>query len=43
MISQEDSDDGRRRTKTLLMEEADRMEIKMVKMEMASFLHKLQP
>ena len=43
MISQADSDDGRRKTKAHLMEEVDRMEIMRVKMEMGSFLHKLEP
>jgi len=43
MIGQADSDDGRRKTKAHLMEEADRMEIMRVKMDMASFLHKLEP
>ena len=43
MIDQEDTNDGRRKTKAHLMEEADRMEIMRVKMEMGSFLHKLEP
>ena len=43
MISQVDSDDGRRKTKAHLMEEANRMEITRVKMEMGSFLHKIEP
>ncbi len=43
MIGQADSDDGRRKTKAHLMEEADRMAITRVKMEMGSFLHKLEP
>ena len=43
MIGQQDSDDGRRKTKAHLVEEADRMEIVRVKMEMGSFLDKLEP
>ena len=43
MIGQPDSNDGRRKTKAHLMEEADRMEITWVKMEMGSFLHNLEP
>jgi len=43
MISQTDSDDGGRKTKAHLTERADRMEIMRVKMEMGSFLHKLEP
>jgi len=43
MISQADSDNGRRKTKAHLTEEADRMAIMRVKMEMGSFLHKIEP
>lgn len=43
MISQEDSDNGRRKTKAPLTKEVDRMEIMRVKMEMGSFLHRLEP
>ena len=43
MIGQVDSDDGRRKTKSHLAEEADRMAITRVKMEIGSFLHKLEP
>ena len=39
MISQEDSDDGRIKTKVHLMKEVERMEITRVKMEMGSFLY----
>ena len=42
MIGQVDSDDGRRKTKAHLTEEVDRMEIRKVKMEMGSLLHKLE-
>jgi len=42
MIGKADSDDGRRKTKVHLAEEVDRMEITRVKMEMRSFLLKLQ-
>ncbi len=43
MIGQVDSDDGRRKTKVHLTEEADRMGIMRIKMEMGSLLHKLEP
>jgi len=43
MINQEDSDNRRIKPKAHLMEEADKMEIMRVKMEMGSFLHKLEP
>jgi len=43
MISQADSDDGRKKTNSHMVEEADRMEITRFKMEMGSFLHKLEP
>jgi len=43
MISQAYSDDGRRKTKTHMMEEADRREVTRAKMVMGSFLHKLEP
>ena len=43
MISQRDGDDGMKTTKAHLMKEADRMAITRVKMEMGSFLHKLEP
>ena len=42
MIGQAGSDDGRRKTKAHPMEEADRMAIMRVKMEMGSFLHNLE-
>jgi len=43
MIGQADSDDGRRKTKAHMIEEADIMEIMRVKMEMGLFSHKLGP
>ena len=43
MIDQADSDNGRKKTKAHLTEDADRMAITRVKMEMGSFLHKLEP
>ena len=43
MIGQPDSYDGRRKTKAHLVEEVDRMAITRVKMEMGSFLDKLEP
>ena len=43
MIDQADNDNGRRKTKGHMIEEDDRMEITRVKMEMGSFLHKLEP
>ena len=43
MISQADSDGGRRKIKAHLTEEANIMEITRVKMEMGSFLDKLEP
>ena len=43
MIAQEDSDDGRRKIEARLEKEVDRMAIMRVKMEMGSFLDKLEP
>ena len=43
MIGKADSDDGRRKTKAHLVEEANRMAFMRVKMEMGSFLDKLEP
>ena len=43
MIGQADNDYGRRKTKAHLTKEADRMATIRVKMEMGSFLHKLEP
>ena len=43
MIGQEDSDYGRIKRKAHLIEKANRMAIMRVKMEMGSFLHKLEP
>lgn len=42
MIEQADSENGRKKTKAHLTEEADKISITMVKMEMGSFLHKLE-
>jgi len=43
MIDQADSDDGRRKTKAHVTEEANRIVITRVKMEISSFLDKLEP
>ena len=43
MIGQADSDDGRKKTKAHLTKEANRMAITRVRMEMGSFLEKLEP
>ena len=43
MDGQEYSDDARRKTKAHLMEEANRMAITRIKMDMGSFLHKVEP
>ena len=43
MNSQKDGGNVMKTTKAHLTKEADRMEITRVKMEMGSFLHKLEP
>ena len=43
MIGQRDGGDGMKKTKAHLMKEADRMAITRVKLEMGSFLDKLEP
>ena len=43
MISQRDGGNGMKKTKAHLVKEVDRMEITRVKMEMCSFLDKLEP
>lgn len=43
MIGQRDGGDGMKTTKAHMKKEADRMEITRVKMEMGSFLDKLEP
>ena len=43
MIGQKDGGDGMKKTKAHLTKDADRMEIVRVKMEMGSFLDKLEP
>ena len=43
MIDHRDGGDGMKTTKANMMKKADRMEIKRVKMEMGSFLYKIEP
>ena len=43
MIGQRDGGDGMKTTKAHLIEKANRMEITRVKLEMGSFLDKLEP
>ena len=43
MIGQRDGGDGMKKTKAHLIEDVDRIEITRVKLEMGSFLHKLEP
>ena len=43
MFGQRDGGDGMKTNKAHLTKEADRMAITRVKMEMGSFLHKLEP